>query len=248
MALNRSLPERVEGVIRDLDAASDLDMVFAVLSKWMGRMGFTNFSYWLLMPPEGPRKPFFITNYPAQWLERRMEKDYAAHDYVGRYAVRSVLPFLWDGLLQRFSQTDMQKQVFDEASSVGLSTGGTIPIHGPAVAKATFSVVNDMPSEEFAKLFAAHRHELHLIAMYAHEKILGFNLHAPLTGPIALTPRETETLTWVAKGKTRWEVGVILSISEETVKVHLENARRKLGASNTTHAIAVAMLNGLLLP
>ncbi len=244
----RSLPERVEGAIGELQGARNLDMVFAALSKWVGRMGFTNFSYWLLMPPEGPRKPFFITNYPAKWIERRLEMDFGAHDYVGRFAVRSVLPFLWDSLLERFTLTDVQKAVFHEASSIGLSAGGTIPIHGPAAAKATFSVVNDMPRAEFARLFTDCQHELLLIAMYAHERILGFNLHAPLVNTIALTPRETEALTWVARGKTRWEVGVILGISEETIKVHLENARKKLGASNNTHAIAVAMLNGLLLP
>jgi LuxR family quorum sensing-dependent transcriptional regulator len=105
-----------------------------------------------------------------------------------------------------------------------------------------------MNRDEFTKLFSVRRHEVHLMATYVHEKIMGFGLHKPLDGAIRLTPREIEILTWVAKGKSRWEVGIILGISEETVKAHLENIRQKLGASNTTHAIAIALLHGLLLP
>lgn len=61
-----------------------------------------------------------------------------------------------------------------------------------------------------------------------------------------LTPREVETLTWLARGKSRWETGVILGVSEEAVKTRLDKCRRKLGAVNTTHAIAIALMEGLL--
>ncbi len=211
-------------------------------------MGFTNFSYWLILPPEGPRKRVNVSSYPLQWTERYIAEGYGSVDYVGRYAVKNVLPFLWGQLIERHPLTDTQKLIFHEAASVGLSSGATIPVHGPIAAKATLTVANDMRRAEFAKLFVDYRHELHLIAMYVHERILRFNSHTHSAGPAALTLRETEALSWAAKGKTRWEVGRILGISEETVKVHLENARKKLGASNTTHAIAVAMLNGLLRP
>jgi len=242
-----SLEGEVEDVIRGLDASRNLNDVFVVLSKWLKPLGFNHFTYWLLTPPEGPRRTLYVSNYPAHWLERHTVENYASHDYVGRFAARSVLPFLWGSLQERHPLTKTQKLIFYEATSVGLASGGTVPIHGPGAAKAAFSVANGMLDREFAALFFTHRHELHLVAMYAHEKILSFNLHNPRLG-FTLSPRETEALTWIAKGKTRWEVGSILGISEETVKVHLEHARKKLGSSNTTHAVAVALLNGLLLP
>ena len=51
-----------------------------------------------------------------------------------------------------------------------------------------------------------------------------------------LTPREEDILTWIARGKTRAEIAVILTLSEDSVKTYTERARRKLNAVNTTQA------------
>lgn len=63
---------------------------------------------------------------------------------------------------------------------------------------------------------------------------------------VALTHRETECLTWTARGKTAWEISVILDISESTSTFHLRNAVLKFKASNRTHAVAKALHNGLI--
>jgi LuxR family quorum sensing-dependent transcriptional regulator len=57
----------------------------------------------------------------------------------------------------------------------------------------------------------------------------------------SLTTRETEVLTWVARGKSAWEVGEILDIAKRTVDEHVQTAVRKLGAVNRTHAVAIAV-------
>ena len=51
-----------------------------------------------------------------------------------------------------------------------------------------------------------------------------------------LMPRERESLKWTLDGKTAWEVGEILSISERTAVMHLHNAARKLGATSKVQA------------
>ena len=78
------------------------------------------------------------------------------------------------------------------------------------------------------------------------KKIIGAKPYKPLDEKTKLTPQEIETLTWIARGKSRWETGVILGVSEDTVKARLEKCRQKLDASNTTHAIAIALLHNLL--
>ena len=50
-----------------------------------------------------------------------------------------------------------------------------------------------------------------------------------------------EVLTWVARGKSAWEVGEILHIAKRTVDEHVQTAVRKLGAVNRTHAVAMAV-------
>lgn len=56
-----------------------------------------------------------------------------------------------------------------------------------------------------------------------------------------LTAREVEVLTWVARGKSAWEIGEILDIAKRTVDEHVQTAVRKLGAVNRTHAAAIAV-------
>ncbi len=66
------------------------------------------------------------------------------------------------------------------------------------------------------------------------------------TGPSNLTPREAEVATWVARGKTYGEVALVLSISADTAKAHIESVCHKLNAVNKTHAVAVALTQGLI--
>jgi len=61
----------------------------------------------------------------------------------------------------------------------------------------------------------------------------------------ALTPRELECIRWVADGKTDWEIGQILSISQSTVRFHLDRARSKLDAKTRAQAVARLVLGGL---
>lgn len=56
----------------------------------------------------------------------------------------------------------------------------------------------------------------------------------------ALTPREAEVLSWVAKGKTNKDVGDILGMSPRTVNKHLEHIYEKLGVETRAAAAALA--------
>jgi DNA-binding CsgD family transcriptional regulator len=68
-----------------------------------------------------------------------------------------------------------------------------------------------------------------------------------VTTPVPrLTRRETEVLTWLAMGKSASETGVILEISVCTVRLHVQNIKRKLVASNIAHAVAQAHRAGIL--
>jgi len=62
----------------------------------------------------------------------------------------------------------------------------------------------------------------------------------------SLTPRELEVLKWLSHGKSSWDISVILGISEDTVNFHAGNIIRKLNAMNRTHAVAIALSNGLI--
>jgi LuxR family quorum sensing-dependent transcriptional regulator len=64
---------------------------------------------------------------------------------------------------------------------------------------------------------------------------------------VPLTKRETDILSWLAQGKTAWEIGRILHISRRTVEWHTRNAAKKLEAVNALQAVAKAIKIGLII-
>jgi DNA-binding NarL/FixJ family response regulator len=63
---------------------------------------------------------------------------------------------------------------------------------------------------------------------------------------VALTPREIEVLQYVAKGYGNKEIGARLGTAAGTVKMHLQNILSKLGASDRTHAVTLAIRRGII--
>jgi len=64
--------------------------------------------------------------------------------------------------------------------------------------------------------------------------------------PVELSSREREVLCWAQQGKTYWEIGSILGITERTVKFHVARIKQKLDVVSTAHAIAKAMRTGII--
>jgi DNA-binding NarL/FixJ family response regulator len=62
----------------------------------------------------------------------------------------------------------------------------------------------------------------------------------------ALTKREIDVLRHISRGNRNREIGEKLFISEETVKVHIKHIMEKLGASDRTEAMAIAVRRGII--
>jgi DNA-binding CsgD family transcriptional regulator len=62
----------------------------------------------------------------------------------------------------------------------------------------------------------------------------------------AITDREREVLAWAAQGKSSWEIGQILLISEKAANKYAQTVFQKLGAVNKTHAVAIALREGFI--
>lgn len=84
---------------------------------------------------------------------------------------------------------------------------------------------------------------LQLLGAYAQETAV--RVLSPLTPAAEEVPtldqRELEVLRWTRDGKTAWEVGQILCLSESTVRYHLRRAQEKLGVAGKQQAVVKAM-------
>lgn len=62
----------------------------------------------------------------------------------------------------------------------------------------------------------------------------------------ALSPREAEVLSFVAKGLANKEIAGHLGTSEGTVRIHVQHILAKLAAEDRTHAVTIALQRGIL--
>jgi LuxR family quorum sensing-dependent transcriptional regulator len=169
---------------------------------------------------------------------------YAARDYVhvdpsvGR-TLKSHYPFEWNTADFVAGTSDKRlvefSGFFDDCH---LTRGLIVPIHGLSGLAAGVSM-----GGVDVELTARARAALHLMSLYAFERIL--ELTARERAEPRLTVREREVLAWSAQGKSAWEIGEILCVAKRTVDEHAQSAMRKLGATTRTHAVAIALRNRL---
>ena len=124
--------------------------------------------------------------------------------------------------------------------------GIAVPIHLPQGGLALIGMQSDTSMEEFQSAVAIHQNVVMLLAYHFHDHV-----ESLLRGDTRqhddekLSERELQCLEWVANGKSTRETADILGLAEITVRFHIGNASRKLGAVNRIHAVAKAISAGL---
>lgn len=69
---------------------------------------------------------------------------------------------------------------------------------------------------------------------------------AEYTPRVSLTGREVEVLQLMANGKSNAEIAEALGRAEGTMKIHVHNILQKLGATDRTQAVTIALRRGIL--
>jgi DNA-binding CsgD family transcriptional regulator len=155
-------------------------------------------------------------------------------------------PIAW-GMSDQRSDPDQKVQNFYRFhDEMGNPRGLAVAVHSPRQV-ALLALTVDEPETDFVKRIPELAATIHLMAIHMADAIWRLSpdlLPRPATDP--LTQRERECLTWVAAGKTAWEISTILHISERTVVAHTENAKRKLGAKTLPQAVALALFQGAI--
>jgi LuxR family quorum sensing-dependent transcriptional regulator len=117
-----------------------------------------------------------------------------------------------------------------------LAQGFCVPIHYGDGSGAAVSIGGERP--DFGN---GVKPALYLMALYAHNRIRTLLRPPSERQGRILTEREREVLRWTAVGKTSWEIGAILGISERTANWHLASAARKLNAPNRIATVVTAL-------
>jgi len=150
--------------------------------------------------------------------------------------------FRWSELYNHTSTTEIERRVFDEAATFGLRSGISVPLHGPEGSFAVMSFAQSL-NREFDDRTINY---LQLAALHFHLRMGRFATTSGSENMPNLSLREKECLLWVARGKSSWDIGVILGISENTVNFHIKNVMRKLDVNSRTVAARKAFEFGII--
>lgn len=182
--------------------------------------------------------------YSDDWRQRYIDQNYLRVDPVIIGCYQRFHPVDW----KRLDWSSKAARAFlAEALDYGVGNQGySVPIRGPNGQFALFTVNHDCDDAAWAEFTDANSRDLILIAHYFNRKALEFEPDRTPDATQALSPREIDAITLLAMGYSRAQSAQALSISEHTLRVYIESARFKLGALNTTHAVARALSRGLI--
>ncbi len=185
-----------------------------------------------------------IDNAPAGFATVAQNAANIRRDPVMQHCRRHTVPIIWD---QATYTGQGLGELWEEQARFGYHTGIAMALHLPEGRHFAFGVERDQPlpsdTGELSRLVA----DLQLFAVHAQDAAM--RLLAPAPPPVerpALTARELEALRWTMEGKTAWEVGAILGISERTAVLHVNNAMHKLGCTSKHQAVLRALRLGLI--
>ena len=161
-----------------------------------------------------------------------------------QHCKRQTVPIIWD------QATYVEKgagDLWEQQAGYGYRTGIAMALHMPEGRHFMLGVDRDqaLPDdrEELQRIVA----DLQLFAVHAQDAAIRLLLPSTMQPERPnLTPRETEALHWTMEGKTAWEVGAVLGITERTAVLHVNNAMHKLGCVNKHQAVLKALRLGLI--
>jgi LuxR family transcriptional activator of bioluminescence operon len=244
-------------ILSDLNSLNDHSAFKKKFSQTFSTFGFNAFSYVGLKSEAAQDQSgkidlsdvIVLTNVNSSWADHYLEEGYQDDDPLIKECITNRLPLRWTEQFRSNLRSKREDAILTDGFDYGVRRGFTVPIHGPKRELGIMSLYSDLTDREFMDMLDARQHDLHVMSLYFHDavqKALTQVEIAPL--PIPLTDREVEILQWTAHGKTAWEIGSILNISERTVNFHLQNAMSKFGVHNKTHAASKAVSVGLIHP
>jgi DNA-binding CsgD family transcriptional regulator len=185
-----------------------------------------------------------VDNAPSAYTQSFNDTGLGQRDPVMQHCKRGAVPIIWN---QDTYVSCGHADIWEQQAQFGYQTGVALALHLPERRHFCLGVERDRPLSNKPRTLTRIVAELQLFAVHAQDA--AFRIFAPPEPPQegpAMTPRELEALRWTMDGKTAWEVGAIMNISERTAVLHLQNAMHKLGCINKHQAVLKAIRLGLL--
>ncbi len=232
------------GYLSVMEASNPLEFRAEVI-RFAEELGFKTVSAMAVVDHKQAESEFHtVDNAPNEFIQTFKDVEIWQLDPVMQHCKRAAVPIIWD---QGTYVAGGQGNMWEHQAGFGYQTGVALALHLPDGRHFSLGVERDRPLPKQPRAITRIVAELQLFAVHAQDA--AFRIFAPPasrpSGP-ALTPRELEALRWTMEGKTAWEVGTIMNITERTAVLHLQNSMHKLGCVNKHQAVLKALRLGLL--
>ena len=235
----------LEGGFTEVLKSQDREEFRGEVVSFSKRLGFDTVAATLVIDHMLADPEFIsVDNTPQEFKDAVNNLENGRRDPVMQHCKRQSVPIIWG---QQTYVKSGQGDMWEEQARFGLQNGICLALHMPEGRHFILGVERDQPMPmaptELTRIVA----DLQLFAVHAQDAALRIFTPTSLD-PAApsLTPRELETLRWTMEGKTAWEVGNILGITERTAALHVNNATHKLGCVNKHQAVLKALRLGLI--
>jgi DNA-binding CsgD family transcriptional regulator len=213
--------------------------------RFIQRLGFETVTAMTVVDRgQGRSDRAVVDNTPNAYAQTYTDTPAALRDPVLLHCSQHTVPIIWD-------QSTYVKQgaadLWEQQAQFGYRTGIAMALHLPHGLHFVLGVDRDkaLPNDagELQRIVA----DLQLFAVHAQDAAARVLLPtAPQQERPRLTPRELEALRWTMEGKTAWEVGALMSITERTAVWHLNSAMHKMDCVNKHQAVVKALRFGLI--
>ena len=231
--------EGLEDFLRQVERSAGLEDIQRHILDLRARYGIDHIVYHWVAADGGQ---YGCGTYDPAWAARYEAQGYLRVDPVIAGCFQHFRPVNWKDLDW---SAKAARDFMTDAVAHGVGTQGySIPIRGPSGQFALFTLNDTCSDDDWRQFCETHRREAILIAHTFNEVALRIEADRAPEPAKTLSVREVETLTFLGLGYGRAQVAAMLEISEHTLRAYIESARLKLGARNTMHAVARAIVEG----
>ncbi|WP_424967503.1 MULTISPECIES: helix-turn-helix transcriptional regulator [unclassified Dinoroseobacter] len=189
-----------------------------------------------------PDTAVFTRGFPNEWVCTYVDEKLYEVDPIPAYAAHATQPFRWSDIGKLTPLKQPETEFLKRLMAEGLGDGLALQVFGPNMRNGYVGVGFAKPNPD---LSAADIRELQAAAQVAH---LRYCTLVPDGAPAALTPREAEVLTWIARGKSNSVIADILGVSPHTVDTLVRRIYGKLEVADRTTAAIHGIGAGLIQP
>ena len=242
------MERHLEDFLRHVSRNENPDDIWENCVQFFGGYGIETVYFWFGNAEEDI---FWKTTVPPSWNAHYLENQYYQDDKVYNQAFTTTTPFYYglevdNDWIERHPRFE---RMLNEIADFGLNHGLIVPVasldpkRGGGINLGTGGGI-----ETLDRIVANRTEQVMLAAHCAHLRLNTLFGSRPREAQPALSVREREVLLWLAKGLRVDAIADKMHVKPVTVTLHIQKARRKLGARTRDQALSLAIMKGLIDP